>query len=72
MLNLGKVSTGRYGESAHSHPPGLIMHWIDVCTDPAVHRVAGGSPVDANSVTHRDQLVAKWIEPGATLLRNAM
>ena len=67
-LNIPEVDkrTGRR-EPGDPHSPELIMHWIEVCTDPAAHRVSGGSPVATNSVTHRDQLVAEWTEQGATL-----
>jgi hypothetical protein len=56
MLNIA--------EFEHPHTPELIMHWIDVCTDPAAHRDTGGSTIATNPLTHRDQLVAVWIEQG--------
>ena len=51
----------------HPHSPELIMHWIDVCTDPVAHSVTGPTKVGTPSITHRDQLVAVWIEQGATV-----
>ena len=71
MLNIADVddrTAGRLG-MGHPHAPELIMHWVDVCTDPAAHRTTGGSSIATNRVTLRDQLVAVWIEQGASLPR---
>ena len=46
----------------HPHSPELIMRWIDACTDARGQRVAGDSMITTNPVTHRDQLVAVWVE----------
>ena len=43
MLNIA--------EFEHPHTPELIMHWIDVCTDPAAHRDTGGSTIATNPLT---------------------
>jgi len=64
MLNhadFGDHTAGRLGVG-HRYTPELIMHWIDECTDPAAHRVIGGSTTATNPLVHRDQLVAVWIE----------
>ena len=64
MLNItefGSCTTGRPG-MGHLHSSELIMHWIDVCTDPAAHGDTRESTIAANSLNHRDQLVAVWIE----------
>ena len=53
----------------HPHTPELIIHWIDVCTNPAAHKVTGGSNTVTNPLTHRDQLAAVWIEQDVTLPR---
>ena len=53
----------------HLHPRQLIMHWMDKCTDPEVHRIAAASNLVANPITHRDQLVAVWMEQAAALPR---
>jgi hypothetical protein len=64
MSNINEFCgrTGGRPRIGHSHTPELIMHWIDVCTNPAAHGVTGRSTVAANSLNHRDQLVAVWIE----------
>ena len=64
MLNIAEFSDRTAGrpEIGHPHTPELIMHWIDVCTNPAAHRDTGGSTIATNPPTHRDQLVAVWIE----------
>lgn len=59
-------TTGRT-EMGHPHTPELIMHWMDICTDPEAHRETRLSTAVRNPLTHRDQLVAVWIEQGATL-----
>jgi hypothetical protein len=67
MLNpadFGDRTAARPG-MGHHHTPGLIMHWIEVCAGPKAHQVRGESTIAANPLTHRDQLVAVWIEQGA-------
>jgi hypothetical protein len=54
-------------EMGHLQPAGLIMHWVDVCSDPAAHKVTDGPAFANRSVTHRDQLVAVWSDKGASL-----
>jgi hypothetical protein len=71
MLNLvrcGGHSAGRPG-MGHPRASELIMHWMDVCTDPRARTGAG--TVAATSLTHRDQLVAVWIEQDTTLPQSA-
>lgn len=70
IAESGDRTAGQPG-IGHPHSPELIMHWIDVCTDPAAHRVTAGPTVAANSLTHRDQLAAVWVEQGASLPRTA-
>jgi hypothetical protein len=43
------------------------MHWIDICHAPAAHAAIRGLTIAPNPIAHRDQLVAVWIEEGATL-----
>jgi hypothetical protein len=62
--DFGDRTVARPG-MGHRHTPRLIMHWIEVCADPKAHRVSGESTTAANPLTHRDQLAAVWIEPGA-------
>jgi hypothetical protein len=71
MLNIAESGDRAAGhpEMGHPHIPELIMHWIDVCTDPGAHTASAGSTIAANSIAHRDQLVAVWIEEGATQQR---
>ena len=54
--------TGRSLETGRIHNPELIMHWMDVCSDPAAHKDPGASKFASNPRAHRDQLVAVWIE----------
>jgi hypothetical protein len=74
MLHIGEFGDRTAGRPVieHPHTPELIMHWTDVCTDPSGHRVAGDSTIAANPVTHRDQLVAEWIEADAIHVFGAM
>ena len=65
-------SIAEFGNRTTGHPaiehlcrPELIVHWIDARTDPRAHRVIGDSNIATNPITHGDQLVAVWIEPGA-------
>lgn len=69
MLNVTNCSGCPAPRSGMGHPrtPELIMHWFDVCTDPGAHKGTGGSAIATNPHAHRDQLVAVWIEQGATL-----
>jgi hypothetical protein len=63
-LNISEVGgwpTGAAG-MGYPHNTELIMHWIDVCTDPAAHNITDDSALVTISSTHRDQLVAVWIE----------
>jgi hypothetical protein len=71
MFSIAEFGDHTAGHPRIGHSPELIMHWIDVCTDPAAHRVTAGSTVASNSLTHRDQLVAVWIEQDASLPRTA-
>jgi hypothetical protein len=74
MLHIGEYRDRTAGRPVieHPHTPELIMHWTDVCTDPSSHRIAGDSTIAANPVTHRDQLVAEWIEADAIHIFGAM
>jgi hypothetical protein len=49
----------------HPHAPELIMRWIEACAVPEAHRVRGESTIAGNPLTHRDRLVAVWIEQAA-------
>ena len=69
MLSIAEFGDRTAGRPVidHPHTQELIMHWIDACTDPGGHKVAGDSTIATNSVTQRDQLVAVWIEQGTDL-----
>ena len=73
MLSLAEFGDSTAGRPIieHPHTPELIMHWIDACTDPRGHRVAGDSTIATNPVTHQDQLVAVWIEQDTGLPASA-
>jgi hypothetical protein len=70
IVDSGDRTAGRPG-MGHLHTPELIMHWIDACTDPGAHVITGGATIATNPLTHRDQLVAEWIEQGTSLSRTA-
>ena len=66
MLNASEVHNSIAG-----HTAGLIMHWIDECSDPKAHPMAGGSTMPTNPLPHWDHLEAVWIEPNPALPRTA-
>lgn len=68
MMNIAEFDGRAAGRSGTEHPhrQQLIMHWIDACTDPEAHRLAAASKIATNPITHRDQLVAVWMEQAAT------
>jgi hypothetical protein len=45
-----------------SHHLRLIMHWMNACSEPEAHRQTHSQ----NQDTHRDKLVAVWIEENGT------
>lgn len=44
------------------HRSQLILHWMDACSDPEAHRNARSN----DPKTHRDTLVAVWLEENRT------
>jgi hypothetical protein len=68
IAESGDRAAGHPG-MGHSHIPELIMHWMDVCTDPEAHTATDGPTIAANPLAHRDQLGAVWIEEGTTRQR---
>jgi hypothetical protein len=66
MFNIDEIGDRIAGRTTE-----LIMRWIDICTDPAAHKLASESAIATNSHAHRDQLVTVWIEQCATLPRTA-
>lgn len=71
MSNIANFDdrTARRSEMGHPHTQELIMHWVNACSDSPDQRITGGSGVAIHRRTHPNQVVAVWIEQGATLLR---
>lgn len=68
MLNIGEFvdSTAWPSQIEHHHTPNMLMHWIDVCTEPLAQTAPGVRSVAKNSVAHQDHLVAVWVEQSET------
>ena len=69
MLNIDEFGGRTEGcpGNGHDHFSELIMHWIDLCTDPVAHTSTTSSTIAATPHAHQDQLVAVWIEDGSAL-----
>jgi hypothetical protein len=66
MSSIAEFGDRTTGHPVIEHPrrPELIMPWIEACTDPRAHMVIGDSNIATNPITHPNQLMAVWIEPG--------
>ena len=64
MLNIPDICDCNIGnaEFEQAHYSKLVMHWIDECTDPRAHAVNARSTTVPSSASHRDRLVAVWMD----------